>query len=126
MSETPREQEAARAIEALLAKPIPDRIDIWPGEEAAFDPWTPFPLYGSYSSEFDDMGIEVLRDIMDGTYHRADLAAEMFREMLCKMGLCDYGSSPRVCFPTQAFRRVLPGYLEKWTAYRKVQWADDV
>lgn len=118
------EREAVEKLDALLAVPQMD-----PSErrdcDTEFDPWRLFPsLYGSYSSEFDDLAIEVLCSIRDGYKpgQRRDLASEMFREMLCTTGLCSYGTSPRACFPTTGFAQRLPALIEKWTEYRRLQW----
>ena len=117
-----QEVKAGEALEAMLAKPnMPDDGMCSDGE--CFDPWDLFPcLYGSYSSAFDDMAIEVLEDIRDRTYLRTDLAAEMFREMLCTAGFCDYGTSPRVCFASPAFEKNLPRLIERWQEYSQIQW----
>ena len=93
------------------------------------DPWAAFPaFYGSYSSDFDDMAILVLENIRDGKWgadNGEGLAHEMFREVLCTSGLCNYGTSPRGCFPEPEFAEVLPALIEKWRAYRDAQWQDD-
>ena len=117
-----REQKAGALVEELLAKPsIPEDGMYSDGE--CFDPWDLFPcLYGSYSSAFDDMALETLSDIRDGTHNRTDLASEMFREMLCTMGLCDYGTSPRACFASGQFKEKLPQFIERWREYSKIRW----
>lgn len=118
-----REREAGAALAALLTKP-PMPADGMCSDGECFDPWELFPcVYGSYSSAFDDLAIEVLTDIRDGTFNRSDLAAEMFREMLCTTGLCDYGTSPRVCFPSSALRETLPQLIERWREYAQIRWA---
>jgi hypothetical protein len=102
-----QKERAARAqLDAMLAKPpIPANDDPYSDGEC-FDPWDLFPsVYGSYSSDFDEMAIEVLKDLRDGTHARTDLAAEMFREMLCTTGLCDYGTSPPQLLSVRRFRR---------------------
>lgn len=111
-------------IDTLLAKPaIPGRDTPFSDGEH-FDPWELFPaLYGSYSSAFDELAIDVLCDIRDGTHKRADLAAQMFREMLCTSDLCEYGTSPRVCFATTEFQARLPLLIERWREYAALQWA---
>lgn len=119
-----QEKQAVARVVALLD--LPTAVDDNWSEGEVFDPWSLFPcLYGSYSSDFDDLAIAVLTDIRDRTHKRTDLAAEMFREMLCKQGLCDYGTSPRVCFPATEFEPFLPTMIVRWTEYAKVQWKED-
>jgi hypothetical protein len=120
------EPNVFESLDALLALAQPD-----PNEprdyDTEFDPWRLFPaLYGAYSSDFDDLAIAVLSDLRDGYRHgqRRDLAAEMFREMLCTAELCDYGTSPRACFPVREFSERLPALIDKWTEYRKITWGD--
>jgi hypothetical protein len=115
------EREAAEKLAALLILPLPDPDCL--GEVGRFDPWSLFPLYGAYDSEFDECALAVLRELLAGKKARDDLAAEMFREMLCNLGLCDYGTSPRVCFPTAALREQLPALIEKWEAFSALHWS---
>lgn len=128
--------DAAEKVRQLLTKPLPtyrcgdeeaafasgvDQLMV--GDCDAFDPWELFPaLYGSYSSDFDECAIDVLKEILSGKKVRDDLGAEMLREMLCRAELCGYGTSPRVCFPTSAFLPQLPALIEKWEAYSAVAW----
>ncbi len=70
------------------------------------------------------MALMVLTNLLNSSCSKEALAHEMFREMLCTKGLCDYGTSPRVCFPTQQFKKLLPQLIEKWKAYYKLQWED--
>ena len=114
------DREAAEKVAALLKKPLPSRDDMHDSEE--FDPWDIFPIYGSYDSSFDELAIEVLDELRVNRKNRDDLAAEMFREMLCKMNLCNYGTSPRVCFATSNFETLLPAFIEKWKAYSSITW----
>lgn len=116
------EREAVEKVTALLAKPISE-YDTPSIED--FDPWELFPLYGSYSSDFDELALDVLRELRDGQKKRDDLAAEIFREMLCNLHLCDYGTSPRVCFPTTGFKTLLPQLIEKWEAYSEHAWREE-
>ena len=120
-------KHAAAAAIVARALALPDMpADKLCSDGECFNPWDLFPcLYGSYSSEFDSMAIAVLEDIKNGTYKRDDLASEMFREMLCLADLCDYGTSPRVCFPTTEFEAVLPALIERWRAYAKIQWEQE-
>lgn len=113
---------AAKHVAAMLALPaIPPNKLYSDGE--CFDPWDLFPsLYGSYSSDFDDLAIAVLEDIRDRAHRHDDLASEMFREILCTSGLCNYGTSPRVCFPTIEFAPLLPALIDKWKEYASIMW----
>ena len=115
------EKEATNELRALLDKPLSEYEA--PGSDE-FDPWEMFPLYGSYSSEFDEVALTVLKNIAHTTYENENVAHEMFREMLCTKGLCDYGTSPRVCFPTEGFKQMLPEYIEKWEKYSERMWGD--
>lgn len=125
------EREAAEEIERLLAKPLAPSGDLIgvineaTNEPEYFDPWDIFPVYGSYSSEFDDMAIKTLENLLGGTFEGETLANEIFREVLCKKGLCDYGTSPRVCFPTSQFKELLPGYIDTWKQYYKLIWDEN-
>ena len=113
------DQDAAALVAAELAKPLP--TEQWEeGCDEFFDPWNLFhSVYGSYSSDFDDMAILVLSNLHQRNFDGEGLAHHMFREMLCTAHLCDYGTSPRVCFPTTDFRPLLPALLEKWQRYRE-------
>lgn len=118
------EREAIERLTALLALRMPAFREE-AGSEGVFDPWDIFPVYGSYSSDFDECALDVLRELRDRAKVRDDLGAEMFREMLCKQELCNYGTSPRVCFPSERFRHLLPEFIEKWQAYAELQWGSD-
>ena len=115
------QKEAAARVEAEMAKRLPE-YDGDLGDDV-FDPWSLFPcLYGIYNSEFDELAIDVLAGLRDKRFARDDLAGEMFREMLCTAELCDYGTSPRVCFTTPDFKELLPRLIEMWKSYRNVMW----
>jgi hypothetical protein len=91
-----------------------------------FKPWDIFPaVYGTYSAEFDNMAIEVLTSVLEGRAYEEPLSHHMFREMLCVVGLCDYATSPRGCFPNYTeggIEAILSELLEKWKQYRIVLW----
>lgn len=119
------ERDAAKRVEELLAlPPIPqESAGHYPlGEH--FHPWVMFQaVYGVYDSDFDDLAIAVLESIRDKTrMRRDDLASDVFREMLCVAGLCDYGTSPRYCFPTSSFAPMLHSLIERWIEYRALRW----
>jgi len=89
-----------------------------------FDPWNLFPsVYGTYSSEFDVCAVEVLEGlgVYDDTVRR-DLASDFFRDMLCTAELCEYGTSPRVCFPTSQFRGLVPKLIKRWKEHYERHW----
>lgn len=124
-------------LRAELAKPVTvegEERQWLRGTGEIFDPWNIFPsLYGSYSSEFDNMAIRVLENIVHGrgrwgADHGEGLAHEMFREMLCVAGLCNYGTSPRSCFPDyvdgESTEPLLVELLAKWRQYRDAEWAE--
>lgn len=120
-----RELAAAAALDAMLSRPSIPPDDMAYSDGECFNPWELFPcVYGSYSSEFDDMALAILGDLRDGAFNDRGLAGEMFREMMCVTGLCDYGTSPRVCFPTQLFSERLPRLIERWSEYAARKWGD--
>lgn len=118
--------EALAELKRQLELPI--RPESEPHTSGFFDPWEIFPcFYGSYNSDFDDMAILVLENIRHnrfGDRHGEGLAHEMFREVLCTADLCDYGTSPRGCFPNwdTDFNDLLPALIAKWRAYAGREW----
>ena len=93
--------------------------------ENSFDPWEWFPaLYGSYSSEFDTVAIEVLTAMLEKRVEKPQTVAhEMFREMLCTSDIANYGTSPRVCFVDHRIEeREIKLWIEKWNRYASVHW----
>ena len=118
------EREVTARLEALLALPMPEADDLV--HEGVFNPWRLLPgVYGSYSSDFDQCATDVLTEVASGEKIRGDLGAEMFREMLCTANLCEYGTSPRFCFPTPGFKPFLPEILARWKAYSHIMWSKD-
>lgn len=121
---TALQDAAAARVREILDRPMAESLETQSCDN--FDPWDIFPtLYGSYDSEFDDCALDVLRDLRDGEPRRRDLPARMLREMFCVADLCDYGMSPRSCFPTRQFKALLPELIEKWEAYRRMMWEDE-
>ena len=121
------QREAAERLEALLALPI--MSEFGPGDaDDEFDPWRIFDcVYGSYSGDFDTTAIEVLEDFSqeDWQQKRRTLAHEMVREMLCVKKLCEYGTSPRCCWPTRNFAPLVPKLIDKWKAHYEAQWGEE-
>ncbi len=114
--------DAVQKVRVELAKP--DTEEDFAHSES-FDPWELFPsLYGIYDKAFDDCAIEVLTGLLSEPpcWDRDDFGAQMFREILCTSDLCEYGTSPRVCFPTEAFKEVLPELVARWRVYRAHIW----
>jgi hypothetical protein len=123
MTITELNQNAAAKVREILDRPAAEARELQSIHD--FDPWDIFPaLYGSYDSDFDDCAIDVLTELRDGEKRRDDLGAEMLREMLCVANLCDYGTSPRFCFPTSEFKALLPELIDKWCSYRNQHWAE--
>lgn len=114
---------ADQIVKKWLDAPLPNDGTEGGYVEDQFDPWDDLGLYGSYSSKFDDLAIAVLTDMRDGAFNEQSLAEEMFRELLCVKGLCEYGTSPRCCWPCGEFRYALPTILAKWEALRDIRWA---
>lgn len=96
-----------------------------------FDPWEVIDcVYGAYNSEFSRVALEVLRDLVSQNRWEErspnwGLPHEIFQEMLCVLGLCDYGTSPRGCFASRKFKLLLPKLIEKWEKYHQLYWGDD-
>ena len=119
-----QQKQAAAKVAELLGRPMADDPQYQSVED--FDPWEIVPsIYGTYSSDFDDMAIEVLESLNSGEFKPESLAHQMFRELLCNAELCDYGTSPRVCFPTTEFKALLPRLIERWKEWRESQWKDE-
>lgn len=114
---------AAQRLKEEIAKPLDDgAMD----DGVFFDPWNLFPsLYGSYSGEFDWCAVGVLEKlgVYDGSAPH-DLASEMIREMLCTGYICEYGSSPRVCFPSSESEPFIRPLIEKWKQYYEIEWGE--
>lgn len=130
MSYREAQRGAAKRVAALLAKPV-DHDDIMDCDKA-FDPWDITPcVYGSYSGAFDHVAITVLENLKrayEGDYDnqtKEGLAHEFYREMLCVAELCEYGTSPRVCFAVHdTFAPLLPELISKWKEYYQAQWGE--
>lgn len=118
--------DAAEKVRKALDLPLAQDVDNL-GCVEYFDPWDIFPaFYGSYSGAFDELALDVLKCIRDRrNWTDQSLAHEMFREYLCRVSLCEYGTSPRCCFPTLEFKPLLPQLIEKWFAFARLQWGEE-
>lgn len=103
-------------------------------EGGGFDPWDALDVpCGSYSSEQDDQGIAILEIIAsERGVHCTDIAerlglspshVELWQYIFCGADLCDYGTSPRGCFPSDDER--VKAFLDNWKQYRKLAWGND-
>lgn len=111
-------------LEVELAKRLPLE---WDDHDfpTVFDPWVLWPaIYGSYSKEFGDAALHVLRNLVAGRPQDEAIAHEMLREMLCVSGVCDYGTSPRVCFVNPEFRPLIEKWLTMMEREQFVRWND--
>ena len=115
-------------IIAALAKPIQA------GEYATcddFDPWADVigGIYGSYSSEMDDLFIDALKAVRDrATFDFIDKegkSGELALYVLAGHGLTDYGTSPRGGWPDSEIADLWQPLIDKWQAHRKAAWGDD-
>lgn len=95
-----------------------------------FEPWEAlFPhLYGGYSADFGVVAIESLEEVMNCVHspHVDSLPHKMFKEMLCVQELCEYGSSPRVCFAETEFKEIIEEVISRFKHYEKIYWINNV
>lgn len=105
-------------------------------EDGDGDYWDPWETLGlsccNYSSEIDQQAIDVLRMIglPDFTYC-TDIAertgmtpahVELFQSIFSSAGWCEYGTSPRGCWPID--RDGFPALIAAWEAYFERQWGE--
>lgn len=113
-------------LQAALALPLPASIDDV-GCEGFFDPWDSViqNISGGYSSESDDLMIEVLEAVRDGkTFEligQKGFVVEFMLYVLSGHGLTEYGISPRGAWPDQ--RDLWQPLIDKWKAYREIAWS---
>jgi len=119
--------EPEKRLRSELEKPYDarPRDNGYSYEEDEFNPWHLFPsVYGSYSSDFDECAIDVLSELKAKKKTRDDLGAEMFREILCTAGFCDYGTSPRFCFWVLG-DHMLTDLLDRWKVFSTRKWGGE-
>lgn len=101
-------------------------------DEGGQNPWDTLTPLGSYNSEIDDQGIAILKLIVSepGIFCN-DIAkrvglhpshVELWQYLFCGADICDYGTSPRGCFPNGDKAKA---FLENWKVYRQKSWEDD-
>jgi hypothetical protein len=113
--------------------------------EDYYDPWTAMRIHcGGYGSEVDLDVIRVLRAIAVGSRncieglegpkgYVTDIAeqtgmsashVELIQYMLCSADWCDYGTSPRGCFPN--WDGDFEALIAAWEKYYEQQWGEPV
>jgi len=132
-----RNQEATDVSEDPFA---PNSDDM---EGPFWDPWIAMGVQcGGYSAGVDLDAIEVLRAIRDGVAagrsggeygnfvtdiaERTGLSrthVELYQYMFCSVNWCDYGTSPRGCFPEYGFD--FDGLIEAWCKYYVRRWGQE-
>jgi hypothetical protein len=115
-------------LEAALAKPLPCEECDYIVHSETFDPWDDVikGIYGSYSSESDDLMIAALKAVRDKrTFEFIDergFAGEFALYVLSGHGLTEYGTSPRGAWPDDALADLWQPLIDKWEAYARDQW----
>lgn len=113
-------------LKATLDKPLPTKDDL--GVSEFFNPWDDVihGIYGGYSSESDDLMIEVMEAVRDrktfDLIDRKGFAAEFMLYVLAGHGLTEYGGSPRGGWPMHD--DLWQPLIDKWKAYRAVAWSE--
>lgn len=119
---------AIERVKTSLTKPdISSKSDAGIVDEY-FEPWEAlFPhIYGGYSADFGIIAIESLEEVMNCSHlpHVDSLPHKMFKEMLCVQELCEYGTSPRTCFPETEFKEVIVEIIQRFKHYEEIYWRD--
>lgn len=117
-------------IAAALAKPVPEHeSDV--GDMAFFDPWTDVieGIYGSYSSESDELMIGALKAARDHTTFEfikaKGFAGEFALYVLAGHNLLEYGTSPRGGWPDPIAADSWQALIDKWEVYAAVCWKQE-
>jgi hypothetical protein len=98
-----------------------------------WDPWIALDIHcASYSGAVDQDALNVLRLIggpefiyCTGIAERLGLSAshvELLQSIFCSADWCDYGTSPRGCFPTD--RDGFPALIAAFEVYYERQWGE--
>lgn len=108
-----------------------------------WDPWDAMHIHnGGYSSNVENDAIEILRAIRDGVKdgrdggqygnYVTDIAnktglseghVELWQYIFCSAGWCNYGTSPRGCFPDQSID--FDALIEAWAGYYRRKWEQE-
>lgn len=93
-----------------------------------FDPWEDVihGIFGSYSSESDELMIAALEAVRDGTtfdlIRRKGFAAEFALYVLAGHDLLEYGGSPRGGWPSPEIADLWDELIAKWGSYYAAVW----
>lgn len=96
-----------------------------------WDPWEAIEIHcGGYNSEVDADAIAVLKAIRNGGYvsHIAketglsEAHVELWQYIFCSADWCDYGTSPRGCFPMPGID--FPALIAAWETYYERSWGE--
>lgn len=105
-----------------------------------WDPWEAIHIpSGGYSGQVDIDAIKILRAIRDGVLSGrsggeygnystkiakstglSDHHVELWQYIFCSAGWCDYGTSPRGCFPDLEID--FDGLIAAWESYYERHW----
>lgn len=98
-----------------------------------WDPWSALGIScASYSSQIDADAIHILKAIASRQFN-SDIAVmlglpeqyvELLQSIFCSAGWCDYGTSPRGCFPAMDWNE-FQAIISAWEAYYDRQWNNE-
>ena len=96
-----------------------------------FDMWESFKIRcGGYNSATDWNMINVMECVLDGNFN-SDIAlklsidtehVELIQYILCSCDLCEYGTSPRGCFPKN--RESFKSFIDKCKTATVKKWSE--
>lgn len=98
-----------------------------------WNPWVALGIgCGGYRGDGDQNALAVLRGINVHLYstdiaERTGLASshvELLQEIFCSANWCEYGTSPRGCWPID--REGFPLLIEAWEQYYERHWSEPV
>jgi hypothetical protein len=119
----------------MYGKPVSEIIQ--PNAEDEFgEYWDPWEALGlgccSYNAGIDRQAIGVLREIGSPEFaYCTDIAerlgmtpehVEMFQGIFCSADWCEYGTSPRGCWPID--REGFPALIAAWEVYCERRWKE--
>lgn len=120
-------RDVRQRLEMALAKPLPESDQMVHSE--VFDPWSDVieGIYGSYSSDSDELMVAALEAVRDKTtfeFIKDNFAAEFALYVLAGHGLTEYGTSPRGAWADFAVADLWQPLIDKWRAYYEIVWGE--